>query len=706
MSKKQMTTFCRICDAFCGLVADVEDGRITGLRPDKNHPVTKGFACQKGLCAFDIHHDEDRLNFPMKRINGRNEDQGIFEQVSWDASAKEISDKIKEITSKYGQGALGVYFGNPVAFNSLFFPPLGSFCLQTGCHRLFGAATQDCSNKFAAGEAIFGTNTLHPIPDISNTDYCLIIGENPKVSKMTFISISDPIAKLKSAQKRGAKIRFVNPRRIESSDDGVGEVIQVKPDTDVYLLAAILCDIKRTGGFREDIISEHGKNLNGLKEFIKDYPPERVAPVVGIPSETICEIARDFMGAESASIHMSTGSNMGRQGTLCYWLVQMLSFVTGNLDKRGGNICLSGFIPAAKIGKTDVSNLFFDSPFGEMRTVMGCLPGNLLADMITAEKDPIRALFVISGNPLLTVGGEQKLRKAFKDLELVVCLDIYRNATGELADYLLPCADMLERSDINLLEQGMQPQPYVQFVDAVVPPCYERKEIWWILARIEKEMGLNSVLNQDDVNLYGHLNEMLSHSDLSLEKLKSLPSQTAVLPKPEVGRFFADHLQTEDKKIDCCPKLFEEAMKKAAVIFEELNNEPKGQLKLISLRNRFMHNSWFHNIEKLKKGEHTVNPIYINPNDADRLNVKTGSKVDISNEWGRITATVSVDDRLRQGVVAMAHGWGNSHTFGMKIARKYPGVNVNRLLPSGPGSYEKLSNQAHMTGIPVEIVPR
>lgn len=704
MSKNNVSTFCRVCEASCGLVAEVENNKIASLRPDKEHPVTKGFACHKGLYSLDMHNDEDRLNFPLKRINDRSEEEGKFERISWDTSAKEISEKVKSITEKYGSGALAMFFGNPIAFNSMVTSAMASFCLQTGCFKMFGSATQDCSNKFAAGEALFGTCTLHPVPDIENTKYLLIIGENPKVSRMSFISISDPVSKLKSAQKKGTQILFVNPRKIESADGGLGEVIQVKPDTDIYLLAAILCEIERTVGFKEDDINPHGKNIEGLKQFIKKYPPEDVESIVGISSLKIREIARDFAKAESASVHMSTGVNMGRQGTLAYWLVQMLSFVTGNLDKKGGNIYARGFYPATKTGRADVSNLFFDSPFGQMRTVLGSLPGNLLSDMITPEKEPVRALFIISANPLLSVGGEERMRKAFEKLELVVVLDIYRNATGEMADYLLPCADMLERSDINMCGLGMQHEPFVQFTDAVVPPQFERKEQWWILSRLEKEMGLNSVLNQENFNLYGRIDKMLSRSDLSVEKLKSLPSQTKVLPKPEQGKFFNEYIQTKDKKIDCCPELFTEAIKQADVIFEDLKNEPESRLKLISLRNSYMHNSWFHNIEKMKKGEHRDNAIYLNQKDADRLGVKTDSPVSVSSKWGSIEANVSIDGRLREGVVAMAHGWGNKRTYGMKTARKYPGVNVNRLLPSGPGSYEKLSNQAHMTGIPVEIV--
>ena len=217
MAIEKIPTFCRVCEAACGLVAEKENDVILRLRPDKSHPVSKGFACHKGIFALEMHHDEDRLNFPLKRTNPRHAFPGEFEKQTWDASVSDIAEKTKHIIHKYGNSALGAFIGNPTAFNSLLTPAINSFCFQTGCGKIFTSGTQDCTNKFAAGEAIFGTSTLHPIPDIEHTDYLLIIGENPKISHMSFLSIADPMTKLRGAKKKGKKTVFINPRVIESS---------------------------------------------------------------------------------------------------------------------------------------------------------------------------------------------------------------------------------------------------------------------------------------------------------------------------------------------------------------------------------------------------------------------------------------------------------------------------------------------------------
>jgi len=694
---KRVNTFCRVCEPSCALIAEVENEEILSLKPDKDHPVTRGFACHKGLATLDLHKDPDRLNYPERKT-----ESGHFERISWDQAAEEIAGKIAAIKEKYGSGALASYTGNPLAFNSTAGPAISSFLIKNEIRKNFSSGTQDCSNKFAGSEAFFGSSTIHPIPDIDNTDFLLIFGSNPRISHMSFISIADPMASLRAAKKRGAKIRFVDPRRNESVT-GIGELVQVKPDTDVYLMAAMLQHLEKTGQFDTAYIQQHADNIDGLIEFVALYSPERVADVIGISSDEIRKLADEFAAAPTAAVYMSTGANMGRQGTLAYWLLFMLSVVTGNLDRPGGNIYSDGFYPAARAGRTAGKAIKFEStPYGDVRKIRGSLPGNLLADMISAEENPIRGLVVISGNPLISMGNSARLEEAFSKLELIIVIDIYPNATAEFAHYLLPATDMYERPDINLCGLGLQAQPFVQVTDYIVPPMAERKPEWWILGKIEKSQGFDSIIDDEEPDLFGRIDHMLSHSELSIDAIRNMDSQTAVLATPTAGQFYTDRIQTESGRVDCCPPQFSEALENCELIFMELDDESPGQLKMISRRTNYMLNSWFHNINSLKREQQLTNPIYMHSEDARARNLGDGSEVRISNQFGQLASIVSVDDTLKPGTVAMTHGWGHQRTR-MRIAKKYSGSNANNLLPSGPGSYEKLSNQSFMTGIPVEI---
>jgi anaerobic selenocysteine-containing dehydrogenase len=692
-------TFCRVCEPACGLLARVEDGELRSLAPDREHPVTRGFACHKGIAGVEIHRDPDRLDHPLRRGGAG------FERLGWDEAAGAVAERLRAVVDAHGPDAVASYIGNPTAFNTLAGPAAGAFFAQLGARRSFGSGTQDCANKFAGSEAVFGSSTMHPIPDLEHTDCLLVLGANPRVSHWSFISVADPMEALRRARRRGAAIHFVNPREIESAAESTGDVVLIRPDTDVYLLAAMLCEIDRTSGFDERVVSEHGKHVAELREFVRRYPPERAAGVTGIPARRIRDLAREFAGAPSASVHMSTGVNMGRQGTLAYWLVHMLAFVTGNLDRRGGNLLSVGFYESAKAGRRRFEDSFFEGEFGRLRR--GPLPGNLMPHYVLDAESPVRALFVVAGNPVLSVGGEARMREAMEHLELLVCVDLYRNATGEYADFLLPATDAFERPDVNITGLGLQHEPWVQYTPAVVPPRAERREEWWIFARLSQAMGLRSPLDAEapEEVVWGRIDHMLKTRGTSLEALRERPHGVRFEDGMEPGRFYTDHLQTPDRKVDCCPEAFSDALARCETIFRELEAEGPDRLKLVTRRDPYMHNSWYANLPAMKRGDRDRNFVWVHPDDAAARGLGEGAKVRVENENGAIELEVKLERGLMRGVVAITHGWGNRATPGMRFAQRTPGENPNVLLPIGPESFEPLSSQAFMTGVPVDLVP-
>jgi anaerobic selenocysteine-containing dehydrogenase len=712
--ERRVRTFCRVCEPACGLVARVAGGELVGLAPDREHPITQGFACHKGIAGVDVHRDPDRLDHPLRRTGDR------FARASWDDAIADVGARLRDIVERHGPASVAWYVGNPTAFNTLAQPAVGAFFAQVGARRAFSSGTQDCANKFAGSEAVFGSSTIHPIPDLDHTELLLVIGANPRVSHWSFLSLADPMRKLREAKERGARIYFVNPRRVESVSRSTGAWLPIRPDTDVYFLAALLAELDRIGGFDEDALAARGARVAELRAFVGRFPPERAAAATGIAADTIRRLAAEWKAAAragGASVHMSTGANMGRQGTLAYWLVQMLSFATGQLDRRGGNLLSVGFYKSAKAGRRRFEEGFTESEFGTLRR--GSLPGNLLPHHVTDAREPVRALFVIAGNPVLSIGGESRLRDALERLELLVCVDLYRNATGEYAHWLLPSTDMFERADVNITGLGLQHRPWVQWTDAVVAPRAERREEWWIFARLAQEMGLRSVLDPasgarsepqasevhgaTEPDLWGRIDHMLRTRGTSLDAVRAAPHGVAFDDGFEPGAFFAEHLQTRDGRIDCCPPAFAAALERADAICTE--EECATGLKLITRRDPFMHNSWYANVPAMKRGARATNRLYAHPDDLAAHGLADGAKARLWNEHGSLEVEVCADEGLLRGVVAMTHGWGNQQTPGMRVAQATPGVNANALLPIGPGSFERLSNQAFMTGVPVELAP-
>jgi anaerobic selenocysteine-containing dehydrogenase len=290
----------------------------------------------------------------------------------------------------------------------------------------------------------------------------------------------------------------------------------------------------------------------------------------------------------------------------------------------------------------------------------------------------------------------------------MVCVDIYRNATAELADWVLPACDMLERDDLNTIGFGIAQRPYVQYTPAVVEPAHERKSEWWICQRLLQEAERRSALDAPEPDRWAGWRKLLKRSvQIDLSELQRQP-QVRLLPELRAETFFETQLRTADRKVDCCPPTFADALARAHAIFDELQREPESEpaaLKLINRRDAWMMNSWLQNVERMHRGGRMTNPLYMNPDDARSRGLEEGSEVRVWNTHGTIEAVAALDADLRPGVVAMAHGWGNASTTGMNVARANAGANCNALLPCGPGSFEQLSGQAHMTGVPVEVEP-
>jgi anaerobic selenocysteine-containing dehydrogenase len=690
-------TFCRICEPLCPLVAETDGaGTVVAIHPDRDHPVSGGFACHKGTSFGAVHHDPNRLDHPLRRTNPKTEPLGVFERISWDEAFADIGERLRAIREEHGTEAVGCYWGNPLAYTSPGIPTVYTFWGKMESTRLFGGLTQDLSNKFAAMDAIFGVESMFPAPDLFHTDYFLCLGSDPSGSHLTAVSVPNAIEAIRGIRERGGDVTFVNPRRIRAVEMGLGHHLPIKPDTDVYFLAAMLTEIDRLGRWDDALLARHARNVDGLRAFLAPFDADSVARVTGLPADDIRRTADAFSAAPTAIAHMGTGGNMGRQGTLVYWLLQMLNLVTGNLARPGGGI-LRSQPPAERFD--ELPERFFDSPVGPVRHTWGHVPANLLPDYVHAEHDPLRALIVIGGNPIMAVPGEERLREAFPHLELVVTMDLFRSATAELSDYVLPVSDWLERADYR--GGGIAIVPTAQYTDAVVPPVAERVEEWWILARIEQELGLPSVLDQG-VDFGAAVNEAMAQAaGTTIEELRTLPSNTKVL-EPRRSLTLEEAVAYTDGRLDCCPPSFASALDRAREIFSELEAESPDALKLIQWRNRRQHNTWGRRlIPRLRDGEYARNPLFFNPDDAAARGFAPGDAVTVRSASGCVETVVGIDPALRPGVVALSHGYGERSADDPADAEV--GVNVNRLLPSGPGSYERVSNMAFMVGIPVEV---
>lgn len=720
-------TFCRICEALCGLEVDIDEGRIVEARPDAEHVATRGFGCLKGLKQHKLYGSPDRLKFPEHRIGDR------WERTSWREANAGIGSAVKRIREQHGPDAIAMYVGTAAGFSVLHPVFAQGFMTGLGSRSMYSSATQDCANKFAVSREMYGFPFTLPFPDVVRTNCLIVVGANPVVSKWSFLQVPNPTQHLREITARGGKVWVIDPRRTETAK-ATGEHVFIRPDTDVFFYLSFLdalLALDTSGERRIDRarLERFTTGFEAVARIAREWPAERTAEVTRIPADTLRRMVRDYAFADGAALYSSTGVNMGQNGSLCYWLQEVINAVSGNLDRRGGTLVGKGVMDFPAFGKktgTLMSN--HESRIGAFRAVNDALPGGILADEImTPGPRQVRALFVTGGNPLITMANSLKLREAFKNLELLVTVDIYKNETGALAHYVLPATAPFERPDLPFLFPlmlGLQAKPYLQATKALIEPDGEQRDEATIYLDLCRASG---------VSLYGSRVAQLGLEALKLAK--PTPGRPGALPQELLlslllratkqgsfkellshkhGRLREDHgpasflperLLTDDKKVHLAPEvILTQARKKLSADFDQAHAERK-RLKLITKRAITTHNSWTHNLPEFVDGAHSTNYLYVSPEDAAQIGLKDGEVADVTTDTATVRVPIKILKELMPGTVALPHGWGHQHAPGLSVASKTGGVNVNLLAADGPERLERLSGMAHLTGFVVEVKP-
>jgi anaerobic selenocysteine-containing dehydrogenase len=714
-------TFCRICEALCGLEVTLEDGRITEIRPDESHVATEGFGCVKGLKQERMYRSADRLQHPLKRVGDD------WQRVSWEQALAEIGAKVLSLRTEHHPDSIAMYVGTAAGFSTLHPIFAQGFMTGIGSKSMYSSATQDCANKFAVARQLYGFPFTQPFPDLDDVECLIVAGANPVVSKWSFLQVPNPSKRLKAIEARGGRIWFVDPRRTESCKVA-GEHVAIRPGTDVFFLLSFLGELIATGGVDRERVDRHMTGFEELERMVEPWTPERTAEVTRIPVAKLREMVTAYRNARGAAIYSSTGVNMGGNGALAFWLQEAINAVSGNLDRKGGTLVGRGIIDFAKFGKRTGALLRDDrSRVGDFASVNDAFPGGILPDEILTPGDrQVRALFVTGGNPLITMANAGRLRRALEQLELLVVTDIYLNETASLAHYVLPATSPFQRPDLPFifpLMLGLQTKPYLQATDRVVDPQGEQRDeatIYLELCRtsgvgifgsklaqaaLETSMRVHAVRHRETfraVPQKGILSLVLRLSGQpGFGKLLKHP-HGILRPPHRDNDFLGKRVVTDDGRVHLAPPvLVEQARKLEADFAAEVASGAR--LKLITRRAVTSHNSWTHNLEDFVAADRSTNYLYVHPGDAARIGLAAGDLADVTSDTATVRIPVRLLSDLMPGTVAMPHGWGHQHARGLSVASKTSGVNVNLLAADGPDELERVSGMAHLTGISVEV---
>lgn len=749
-SDQNRTVFrtCPLCEATCGLEISVNpEEQIVRIRGDKDDVFSHGFICPKGSTLKQLHEDPDRLRKPLVKRDG------VHVEVTWEEAWKEVERGLMGVIDRHGRSSLSAYLGNPNAHN--LGPQLfsGVMLRSMGTRNIFSASSVDQMPMHVAGGFMFGTAQHIPVPDIDHTDYLLMLGANPYMSNGSLCTAPDYPGRIQAIRARGGKVVVVDPRRSKTAENS-DEWVSIRPGTDGLFMAA-LANVM----FAEGLVKVEPRiasMMNGLEEFrtaVAPFTPEHVTKATGVPAEDIVRIAREMCAAPTCAVYGRIGVNTVEFGATNAWLVNALSIITGNFDKRGGDMFTTPAAGSATTRGAAGKGKGFQTGRGHSRVsnkpeVLGEYPVAVLAEeILTPGENQIRAAITVAGNPVLSTPHSVQLDKAFADLEFMVSIDIYLNETTRHANVILPTPSALEKDHYDVGLYAYAVRNVANYSEPVLQKDADAPEEWEILVKLGAILqGLGTDVDpaiMDDQAINASVTSAVANSSSTISgrdaeeilamlkkdgrrgtarmldfMLQTGPygaafganpsglSLDVLLANPhgvDLGALesrIPEGLRTPTGMIELSPpSLIADLVRLEASIAKADDD----QMLLVGRRELKSNNSWMHNIKVLTKGSLSCTA-QVHPDDATRLGLSEGSSVRITSRVGSVEAPVEITDSVRPGVVSLPHGWGHGVAgTRMSVAAEKAGVNSNIL--TDESIIDPISGNAVLNAIPVTLQP-
>jgi formate dehydrogenase major subunit len=457
---KTVDSVCPFCGVGCLLTYHVKDNVIRFVT-GKDGPSNHNRLCVKGRYGFDYVQHPHRLTKPLVRKQGVKKsadfvvDPGdwseVFREASWDEALALAAVGLKKIGDEDRYALAG--FGSAKGSNEEAY--LFQKLVRTGfgtnnvdhCTRLCHA-----SSVAALLEGVGSGAVSNQVNDVLRAEVVFVIGANP--------TSNHPVAAtwMKNAAKKGVKLILADPRRGDLARHAT-YFLQFKPDTDVALLNAMIHAIIDEDLVNESFVKDRTSGYEALKENAKDFSPEKMAPICGIPAQTIREVARLFATSKGSMILWGMGISQHVHGTDNARCLIALTLMTGQIGRPGTGLhplrgqnnvqgaSDSGLIPMMfpdyqRVDNPE-ANKRFEAFWGRS---LDNKPGLTVVEIMNAAYEgKIRGMYIMGENPAMSDPDVEHARAAMAKLEHLVVQDIFLTETAYLADVVLPASAWPEK---------------------------------------------------------------------------------------------------------------------------------------------------------------------------------------------------------------------------------------------------------------------
>ncbi|HIN47581.1 MAG TPA: formate dehydrogenase subunit alpha [Deltaproteobacteria bacterium] len=662
---KKVDSVCPYCGVGCLLTYHVKEGKL--LRVDgREGPANHERMCVKGRYGFDYVHHQDRLKKPLIRLKDvpkttellqPKDWKKVFREASWEEALDFAANGFSKIRDKNGPDALAA-FGCAKGSNE------EAYLLQKLVRTGFGTNNIDhctrlchASSVNALLEGIGSGAVSNPFTDVTDADVIFLIGANPIGNH--------PVAAtfMKNAVKAGKKLILLDPRRTELSRHATYN-LQFRPDTDVALLNSLMHVIIEEGLCNEKYIAKHTTDFEKLKANVADYSPEKVAPICGIPAETLREVARTFATAEASIILWGMGISQHIHGTDNSRCLIALSLMTGQIGRPGTGLhplrgqnnvqgtsdmgLIPMFFPDYKSVVNPEIKKWFEEFWG---TSLNPKTGLTVVEIVDAvHSGEVHGMYVQGENPAMSDPNLNHARGALAMLDHLVVQDIFLTETAGFADVILPASAFPEKTG-TFTNSNRQVQLGRQ---AINPPGDSRQD-WWIIQEIGRRLGLDWNYESPQEIFTEVRKATPSMAGITWERLQK--EHTVTYPCTKEGDpgdpiIFQNGFPTENKKARFVPAKYTHA--------DEMPDEDFPFVFITSRQLEHWHTGSMTRRATVLNAIERFPVVQVHPDDLKKLGVEAGDAVTIESRRGKISTYARKDPGVQQGNLFMAFGYNES----------------------------------------------
>ncbi|MCU1376230.1 MAG: putative dehydrogenase [Actinomycetia bacterium] len=622
-------SFCRLCQAACGVVVHVDGDRVVKVEGDPRDPVSHGYVCEKGRALGVLHHRPDRLQVPTL---GR---EPVRRDATWTELVDDLGGRLAAVRERHGPDAVAVYNGTAGAYDAAGRLAQLALLRAMGSRSRYSPLTIDCPSKPLVAELVGGNMALNPVPDYDRSELLLYVGTNPVVSHGSLHGLCDPVRRIREVKQRGA-VWVLDVRRTETARLATRHLTP-KPGTDAAVLAHLVRELLADGVHRRHL-ADRTTGAATLADAVARFDRETTASVTGLPPSDLDLLVAAVRGAPAVSVSTGTGTSMSAAANVVEHLAWAIQIVTDSFERRGG----SWFNPGALAPEASPSSGLPPSMGAErgpasrpeLARRFGQLPCSALVDEIEAGN--VRALLVFGGNPLTAFPEPDRLRRALVRLDVLAVWDVVPTPTTAVATHVLPALDSLERADINLMTGPVASRVIARHTPAVVPGAGGGRATWWGIAAVAQRMGIDigidpSTATDDDVLAAAFADARVGYDEVRR-------AGAAVCGEIDVP--WVEDSVLPDGRWQLAP----------VELVDELRawRAPDAGLVLSPQRERGHVNS------TLATGRPVAE---VHPDVAAVRDLRDGDLVRITTAAGSVEVQLRVHDRVGPGVVALPHGY-------------------------------------------------